>query len=156
MYPKFKRSIGPVVEKTSIEDGAFINKHPLHIITEGSYNKVPLMMGYTSREAFFLTAGSQKLSKKDKIYINFERYIPNFVDVEIGSKLSKNIAEKLKKFYFGDIEQIVENRDRYYLVCLNFFYVYENCFFFAPEFFYSCKATRYLFGEYTVVLKTTC
>lgn len=110
------RSIGPTIEKISEDEGAFLNKHPIDIILEGSYTKVPFMMGYTSREAFFLITTSGKQTNKDKLYIDFERYVPNFLDIQMGSDLSKEIANRIKKFYFGDEIPAVKDIEKYYLV----------------------------------------
>ncbi|KAI4468860.1 carboxylesterase [Holotrichia oblita] len=113
-YPQYMRYIGPTIEKISTAQGAFINQDPLDIIMKGNYTKVPLMMGYTSQEAFFLMSTSGKLSNKDKLYIDFERYVPHFLKLKVGSDLSKQIANKIKNFYFGENEVIAEHIDKYY------------------------------------------
>ncbi|KAI4468851.1 carboxylesterase [Holotrichia oblita] len=113
-YPQYMRYIGPTIEKISTAQGAFINQDPLDIIMKGNYTKVPLMMGYTSQEAFFLMSTSGKLSNKDKLYIDFERYVPHFLKLNVGSDMSKQIANKIKNFYFGENEVIAEHIDKYY------------------------------------------
>ncbi|GJQ76635.1 hypothetical protein Trydic_g15495 [Trypoxylus dichotomus] len=115
-YPQFMRSIGPTIENISIAEGAFIDRDPLHTIAEGQYAKVPIMMGYTSREAFFLMTTSGKQTNKDKLYIDFERYVPNFLNIQVGSDLSKQIAKRIREFYFADRALTVEQIDKYYLM----------------------------------------
>lgn len=141
------RYIGPTIEKIPTTQGAFINQDPLDIIIEGNYTKVPLMMGYTSKEAFFLMSTSGKLSSKDKLYIDFERYVPHFFKLKSGSNLSKEIANKIKYFYFGENEVIAEHIDKYYSVIQStLFKFHKPCTYICR-----CKVIVFLWEGSTVV-----
>ncbi|CAH1365806.1 unnamed protein product [Tenebrio molitor] len=88
---------GPVTEKPS--SGAFITEEPLQIIKSGAYNKVPTVFGYTTREGMLFEIAMKP--RKPEVPKNFERFIPFMLQVEPGSDSSKNIANKIKQFYYG-------------------------------------------------------
>ncbi|KRT84508.1 esterase [Oryctes borbonicus] len=52
--------------------------------------------------------------KKNMMITDFESIIPKCFNVERGSEKSKEIAEKIKRFYYGDQEITIENKDVYY------------------------------------------
>ena len=54
MYLQYDFSWGPVVEvKTEANPEPFLEDHPLHVITSGEFNRVPLIMGTNSGEGSF-------------------------------------------------------------------------------------------------------
>jgi carboxylesterase type B len=103
-----KVPFGPVIEKQS--PGAFITEEPLKIIKAGRYNKVPMVFGYTSREGMMFATVMKPEMPKD-----FESLIPHMLKVERGSDSSKNIANKIKQFYYGKPGS-EDQLDNFYLV----------------------------------------
>ncbi|KAI4468859.1 carboxylesterase [Holotrichia oblita] len=99
----WERLIGPVVEKSASNDSPFLTKRPLEIIQAGSYNKIPMMFGYTSDEGlFFEMVGIRFENESD---VDFETFVPNFFKSAKGSDLSKSIAEKIRAFYLSDTDE---------------------------------------------------
>nr|UVK78555.1 carboxylesterase [Anoplophora glabripennis] len=100
--PSDKPFFAPVVEKPN--DTAFITETPIDIIRSGNYNKVPLMIGYTSREGLLLatydTFASMQGTVENKFPPCFEDIIPWQIGLERGSDISKQVCQKLEKTYF--------------------------------------------------------
>jgi carboxylesterase type B len=103
-----KLPFGPVIEKQS--PGAFITEEPLKIIKAGRYNKVPIVFGYTSREGMIFAPMMKPEMPKD-----FESLIPCMLELERGSDSSKNIANKIKQFYYGKPGS-EDQLDNFYLI----------------------------------------
>lgn len=76
----------------------------------GTYNKVPFLIGYTDAEgilSMILAArkGSQPIHK------DFELLVPIAFGLQRGSEKSKQIAQQIKEFYYGDKEPSMETLD---------------------------------------------
>ncbi|KAK5645314.1 hypothetical protein RI129_006614 [Pyrocoelia pectoralis] len=108
---KYCRPFGAVVEKYTNAD-TFLFKDPLDVITMREYHNVPIIVGYTSREGYFV----RYKYKKKQIDGDFEEEIPFSLNVEKGSEKSKNIAMKIKQFFYGDQEPSTENSNAFYLL----------------------------------------
>lgn len=68
----------------------------------GSYNDVPVLIGYCDCEGMMaLFFGSKD---GPPVHKNFENYVPHIFDLERGSEKSKIIAQKIKEFYYKDKE----------------------------------------------------
>ncbi|KAF5299081.1 hypothetical protein FQR65_LT09439 [Abscondita terminalis] len=72
----------PIVERKHLS-GSFLTDEPINLIKVGKYAKVPTIIGYTSREAYF------------------KSIIPNNLKCKKGSLLSYTIADKVEQFYYG-------------------------------------------------------
>ncbi|KAJ3638223.1 hypothetical protein MTP99_001625 [Tenebrio molitor] len=115
------RPHGPVIEHKSPD--AFLTEHPLNIIRSGQYNHVPIMIGYTTREGI-LSEVLQK-PKPFKPLTDFELAVPNFLNLERGSDISKLIARRIKEYYYGNEEPSTENKDTFYLLETDNFFLRE-------------------------------
>lgn len=119
------RIFGAVIEKQSPFEPSFLYDEPINIITSGNFNKVPIMMGYTSREGLL----SEIIDKRNRpdpdirdYNINFEKSVPHTIQLPKGSPMSKEIARRIKEFYYGNEEPGPKNLDNYYkLETDNFF-----------------------------------
>jgi carboxylesterase type B len=102
-----KRPYGPVIEDPS--KGAFLTEDPLDIIKSGNYNQIPLIFGYTTREGMLIEMMIKP--RKPSIPRDFERIVPYTLEVERGSEARKNIADKIKQFYYGEpgSESLLDN-----------------------------------------------
>ncbi|EFA06759.1 esterase B1 [Tribolium castaneum] len=105
------QKFGPVVEKY-VTDSAFLTEEPLEIMKSGKFNHVPLIIGTTSREGM-LAEAVRKLLRKDVVGSSLEDEIHYRLKVEKGSEESRQIATKIKKFYYGEEEK---NAEKYYLL----------------------------------------
>jgi cholinesterase len=47
----------PVIEKENDKDEIFLPERPIDIIKKGKFNKVPLIIGVTSREGLLIMEG---------------------------------------------------------------------------------------------------
>ncbi|XP_063922124.1 esterase B1-like isoform X2 [Zophobas morio] len=115
------RPHGPVVERKSKD--AFLWENPLDIMKSGRYNHVPIIIGFTTREGI-LGEIVQKPYPFRPI-TNFELSVPHFLKIARGSELSKQLAEKIKLFYYGDEEPTTENKDKYYILETDNFFLRE-------------------------------
>ncbi|RZC36374.1 COesterase and/or Abhydrolase 3 domain containing protein, partial [Asbolus verrucosus] len=102
-----KRPFAPTIEKPSKE--AFLTQEPIEIINSGNYNKVPTIFGYNTREGILLEMMIRP--RMPQMPQNFEKLIPFFLEIESGSKMSQEVANKIKQFYYGQqgSEQNIEN-----------------------------------------------
>ncbi|GJQ76634.1 hypothetical protein Trydic_g15494 [Trypoxylus dichotomus] len=105
------RPIGPIIERP--HEGAVLSENPWNLLVSGRYQKVPFLIGYNDREGMFFDMVENRM-KKNMMITDFESIIPKCFKVEKGSEKSKEIAEKIKKFYYGDQKITVENKDIYY------------------------------------------
>lgn len=98
---------------------AFLTEHPLDILLSGNYNKVPIMLGYNSREGIMM-----ELVKKQTSPIihhrlrDFEKAVPYYYNLEKGSDLSKYVAKKVEQFYYSKSKTPRAIADSFYLVSI--------------------------------------
>ncbi|KAF5273123.1 hypothetical protein FQA39_LY07613 [Lamprigera yunnana] len=109
----FMRYCGLVIEKVQ-SPSAFLTQEPRSLILSGNYNHVPIIMGYTSREGMLAEAVSQNVKINGHVVKDFEGFIPYELNIERGSMQSKNIASKIKTFYYGSSESTEDNKNQYY------------------------------------------
>lgn len=115
-YPSDIYHIGPVVEKQT-DEPAFLTEDPWDALTSGKFNKVPLIIGFMSRDGmFFDVMYKDNPMKLERFPKDFERMIPHEFGVPFGSQLSKRMAEKIKQFYADDKGFDESNVDKYYVV----------------------------------------
>lgn len=96
-----KRPYGPATEKPSIN--AFLPQDPKIIMQAGTYNKVPLLIGYCNAEGM-LGIFMEERKGEMPIHKDFEKFVPHDFGLERGSEESKRIAQKIKDFYYKDKE----------------------------------------------------
>lgn len=111
------RPFGPVIEKPN--DEAFITEQPLDIMLSGNYVKVPLIIGYTTREGMLV----ELIQKKEYGRVihpldDFEKAIPFYYNIPKRTELSKNIAKSIKEYYYGQAEATLDDIDKFYLVSI--------------------------------------
>ncbi|KAF2883535.1 hypothetical protein ILUMI_22638, partial [Ignelater luminosus] len=90
----------PVIEKQK-RYPAFISDEPINIIRSGDYHKVPMIIGYTSREGIYWDIYNQLMTGKSEIITDFTTVIPNNLNARKGSLLYQTIADRIKAFYWG-------------------------------------------------------
>ncbi|XP_018571949.2 esterase FE4-like [Anoplophora glabripennis] len=108
------RPFGPIVEKKSAK--SFLSEEPIDLIKSGRYHKVPLIMGYCSREGIFVYAMCTKGT-----LLNDETIVPYSVNLRIGSDQYNSTVNSIKKFYFNDRNPLENKDDIYRLYTDNFF-----------------------------------
>lgn len=106
---------GIVIENPSLDGQNVLTEEPIDLIRSGNYNRVPILMGYNNLEGILA-----EITLGDKLEADFESQVPYELDLEKGSDESKEIARRIKEFYYGDAEPTKENLANYLIVRLNF------------------------------------
>ncbi|XP_015838352.2 esterase B1 isoform X1 [Tribolium castaneum] len=102
MAPDQVAVFGPVVEKPS-DEPAFLPEPPIEILRKGSFNSVPLIIGYTSSEGILYQLAVRLFKTRPEV--DFGKEIP------YDLKKTQELALKVRKFYFGEGE-ISRNGDQ--------------------------------------------
>lgn len=126
MYASEMRPHGPIMEKTTDEE-AFLPAEPIDLILSGRYNKVPFMAGYTDMEGMLFEIMAAR-SGSSRITQDFELFVPHPLRFPKGSPGSKQVAQKIKKFYFGDEDMTLENAEKDFIVRLSDLIFFLNLF----------------------------
>jgi len=93
----------PTVEVENREQEVFLPADPIDLITQGKFYKVPFLAGVNSNEGLLsLREVSAKPAILKKYDSDFELLIPANLGVEKNTPKSKEVAQKIKSFYFGD------------------------------------------------------
>lgn len=115
-----QRPVCPVIEYES--EDAFLTEEPVEIIKSGRQHQVPMIIGYNSLEGLFYevirkTRSEAALQKTCECEIPFEFKIPK------GSQKSKELANRIQKYYYGEEEVSESNMLKKYIVSLTLFVV---------------------------------
>ncbi|KAF5273122.1 hypothetical protein FQA39_LY07612 [Lamprigera yunnana] len=110
----FKRCFGLVIENAKAPS-AFLTREPIEIILSGDYNHVPIIIGFTSLEGMVVDFFGENVPNT-YIIDDFEEIVPYELNIDRGSKLSKIIANKIKKFYYGPYDCSKEYEHQYYML----------------------------------------
>ncbi|XP_069669062.1 juvenile hormone esterase-like [Periplaneta americana] len=93
----------PTLEHPTEHEEAFITEDPLELLSQGKFYNVPFIVGINSNEGLLCLKEVMMKPSILKTYDdNFEILVPKFLKLERNSKKSKEVAQKIKKFYFGD------------------------------------------------------
>lgn len=105
----------PTIEKRFTTHKPYLDESPLSRMKSGKFNKVPQIIGFNSGEGiyfnFFLQENPEILNQFEA---DIERFIPTDLELAHGSEPSKQLGEKIRKFYFneepvsGNIQKLVE------------------------------------------------
>ncbi|RZC40939.1 esterase [Asbolus verrucosus] len=121
-YAYKPRPVGPVIEKTYNRNKAFLTEEPIKIILSGNYNKVPLIIGYTSREGMLLEVIQEDKSNL-QVTTNFEDAIPHSYNIKRGSVISKHVADKIKEFYYGSEEPTNKDMEKFHILITDSYFL---------------------------------
>lgn len=99
------------------DEPAFLDEDPLDIMSAGKFNKVPVIFGYNTQEGLLFEL--VRKTRNAQILTNMESEIPYNVNLEPGSHESKEVAEKIKKYYFQDSEISEDTVDCLYSVSVS-------------------------------------
>lgn len=94
----------PVPEMITSTTQAFLSEDPLEIIRSGNYNHVPFITGINDQEGLLSEFVSRTVSNESVLITDFTKYIPPELEITSGSTQEKDIADRIKKFYYGDSE----------------------------------------------------
>nr|CAD7452710.1 unnamed protein product [Timema tahoe] len=93
----------PTTEYPVKGEDVFLPDSPWKLLESGQFKKLPFITGINRDEGIVtvlnLIRNPLSLRKLDN---NFERILPLSWGLEVGSEKSKELAAKVKKFYFGD------------------------------------------------------
>nr|CAD7433708.1 unnamed protein product [Timema monikensis] len=106
----------PTTEYPTSGEETFLPFNPYTMLTTGNFNKIPYITGANLLEAdgFVGTDQSMNLSSYwEPISNDFERLVPLDLGLTKGSQQSQEVAEKIRKFYFGDATLSFSSKDQY-------------------------------------------
>ncbi|KAK9875476.1 hypothetical protein WA026_007868 [Henosepilachna vigintioctopunctata] len=133
------RAFGYAIENPDQNDQPFLTKDPVEIMKKGDYNKVPLLLGFNSREGMLIHVFLKTPIKE--ILPNIEQHVPFNMNLIRGSNMSKSVAEQIMRFYFNDKDPKFEDNDlNYKFLTDNFFVrdIYKFALMYSQSSFYQC------------------
>lgn len=99
------RENAPVIEKEASEDvPIFLPDKPRTLLEKGKFARVPVMMGYADNEGI-LKQVFENQDGKHLSPVDFTQFIPNDLNLEVGSEEANAVLEKLKGFYTSEKEK---------------------------------------------------
>ncbi|XP_063227940.1 acetylcholinesterase-like [Bacillus rossius redtenbacheri] len=103
----------------------FFPDHPLKLLEQGKFAKVPFITGVTSAEGriAFHGADMHPLTMSE-ISENLELVLPWDLAPELGTERSKEIADKLRQFYFGDRSVSEDSVEQFVQMASDLIFVY--------------------------------
>nr|CAH60168.1 putative esterase [Tribolium freemani] len=113
-----KKVYAPVV------DGEFLTDEPIAIIKSGNYNHVPMIFGYTTREGMIIEM--MRKNETPGMPNDFEEFVHPTV-AKRGSITSKNIAKKIKDFYYEGPNS-ENDLDNFYLIHTDTYFLRDIIF----------------------------
>ncbi|KAJ8881678.1 hypothetical protein PR048_018164 [Dryococelus australis] len=99
------RPFVPSIEFPRTGEEPFLRHSPTMLVKGGFFNSVPYIAGSAKREvaAFYQESTLTSEAYWASINRNYEGYlVPYELGLTLGSEKSKEVAEKVKKFYFGN------------------------------------------------------
>lgn len=112
--PNEIRAFGPVVEYKS--ETAFLTESPLLTMASDSYNKIPMIIGYTDREGMMFQKFFKERGENFDFPMDFQNLIPSYYNIPRNSPLSLKISDMMKNYYCGQGEPCEKNLDNIYIV----------------------------------------
>lgn len=107
-------SFAPVVEKKFPGKIPFLSKRSIELIRSGSIANVPYLTGYNSKEGIlWLVSVRADKSHLKTLNENFQYFVPYDLKLPFNSNKSKEVAEEIKKFYFGENELNEKSLENY-------------------------------------------
>lgn len=107
------RPFGPVVEPPS--DHAILTQSPHELMQNEGAHKIPVIIGYNSKEGIFF-----ELVRRTYPDLQFphdlEHDIPFELELHNDKEKAKEVAEKMKKLYFGDEQCSEDTIEKVYLL----------------------------------------
>ncbi|KAI8439720.1 hypothetical protein MSG28_013414 [Choristoneura fumiferana] len=88
----------PCVER-NIGEETFLEDNPVNLLKQGKYRKVPILSGFANMEGLFRT--DKFVAWKDQMNEQFADFLPGDLTFRSDGERSE-VAQKIKKFYFGD------------------------------------------------------
>nr|CAD7435534.1 unnamed protein product [Timema monikensis] len=92
----------PTTEFTVKGEDTFLPDSPWKLLKNGQFKKIPYITGVNQNEGFIGLMGISTPAQLNKTLNDFERVLPLNLGLKKGSKMSLQVAEKVKQFYFGD------------------------------------------------------
>ncbi|KAF7280919.1 hypothetical protein GWI33_005385 [Rhynchophorus ferrugineus] len=111
--PSCIRPWGPVVEPPS--EHAFLTESPVQIMHRQGSRKIPMIIGYNSKEGFLFELVRRQYSGVS-LPEKFELELPYELELDHEHEKTKELAEKVKKHYFGEDVCNEDNIDQVYLL----------------------------------------
>lgn len=109
------RPLCPVIEYPSAD--AFLTEDPIEIMKSGRQHHIPIIMGYNSLEGLFYEL-IRKTRSEASLQKSCECEVPYDFNLAKGSPQSKDLGDKIQKFYYEKEEISEANILKRYKVCI--------------------------------------
>nr|CAD7595051.1 unnamed protein product [Timema genevievae] len=106
----------PTTEYPTAGEEAFLPLNPYTMLITGNFNKIPYITGSNLLEAAGFVGNDISMSLAsywEPISNDFERLVPLDLGLTKGSQQSKEVADKIKMFYFGNETLSFSSKDQY-------------------------------------------
>lgn len=112
-FASMVRPLGPVIECP--HEGAFLTEDPEEIMKAGKNHQIPIIIGYNSREGLLYEVIRKTRTDAD-LPENLEKDIPYDMNIPEKSGKAKEVAERIKEFYYKDNDLSEKNINTRYLM----------------------------------------
>ncbi|XP_063223073.1 uncharacterized protein LOC134531309 [Bacillus rossius redtenbacheri] len=112
----YTRPFVPCIEFARSGEVPFMRHSPASLVKAGLFTSVPYIIGTAKREvaAFYSEASLASEALWKSVNGNWEAYVvPTDLGLTLGSQKSKEVAEKVKKFYFGNSAVSYQTREKW-------------------------------------------
>ncbi|XP_058812878.1 juvenile hormone esterase-like [Topomyia yanbarensis] len=93
----------PSAEPVNSAEPTFLTQRPIEVLRSGSYNHVPLMIGYTSIESLFMV---REHNIDSTVWNEFSRnphfFVPHYWNIPVGTAGSSAVSQAFRDFYWQD------------------------------------------------------
>ncbi|KAG5882682.1 hypothetical protein JTB14_019683 [Gonioctena quinquepunctata] len=120
-FASLVRPLGPVIEYP--HEGAFLTEDPEEIMKSGRSHQIPIIMGYNSLEGLFYEI-MRKTRSDASLPKTLERDVPYDLNVSKNSDQLKEVAGKMKEFYYKEADLSEANVKCRYLMVGDVHFVY--------------------------------
>ncbi|CAB3227974.1 unnamed protein product [Arctia plantaginis] len=130
----------PVVEKRLDGVEHFLTEEPINLLLEGKVSKVPLLIGYNSREGILIAPDTLKKNKVINETPSF--LVPRQAKLKISEEKLKEFGDRIKSFYVGKKDFEIKTADAISNLQTDLHFSYEIQRFinfyhkYAPVYFY--------------------
>ncbi|XP_058454053.1 esterase E4-like [Malaya genurostris] len=93
----------PTAEPADSPEETFLTQRPIDILKAGTFNKVPIIIGYNDAESLFMVL---EHTIDSTVWNEFTRnpqfFVPHFWNIPVGTDASTAVSQGIRQFYWED------------------------------------------------------